>query len=94
MSVDLSEPRPAGGDRQGALRPAGGAAQGRSGQAAPGRRGDRQRGAGKTLAGRRLVKETIADQELVFLPALKRAEEGIAARIKALAAGPPELPAY
>ncbi|MCX6930782.1 MAG: AAA family ATPase [Verrucomicrobia bacterium] len=46
----------------------------------------------KTLAGGDLVRETIADQELIFLPSLKRAEEGIAARIKFLAAAPPNYP--
>lgn len=47
----------------------------------------------KTLADRDLVRETIEDQELVFLPSLKRAEEGIAARIKNLATGPTNYPA-
>jgi len=46
----------------------------------------------KTLASGDLVRETIADYELVFLPSLKRAEEGIAARIKFLAASPPNYP--
>jgi len=46
----------------------------------------------KTLAGGNLVKEAIAGQDLIFLPSLKRAEEGIAARIKALAAGTPIYP--
>ncbi len=46
----------------------------------------------RTLAAGDLVRETIGDQELVFLPQLKRAEEGIAARIKALAAAPPNYP--
>jgi exodeoxyribonuclease V alpha subunit len=46
----------------------------------------------KTLANGDLVRETIADQELIFLPSLKRAEEGIAARIKALAASTPNYP--
>ena len=46
----------------------------------------------KTLASGDLVRETVADQELVFLPSLKRAEEGIAARIKLLAAAPPNYP--
>src|SRR5512136_2589857 len=46
----------------------------------------------RTLAAGDLVRETIGDQELVFLPHLKRAEEGIAARIKALAAAPPNYP--
>ena len=36
----------------------------------------------QTLAGGDLVKETIEGQELIFLPSLKRAEEGIAARIR------------
>jgi len=35
----------------------------------------------KTLAGGDLVQERVGDQELIFLPSLKRAEEGIAARI-------------
>jgi exodeoxyribonuclease V alpha subunit len=46
----------------------------------------------KTLAGGDLVQERVGDQELIFLPSLKRAEEGIAARIKFLAAGPPNSP--
>jgi exodeoxyribonuclease V alpha subunit len=46
----------------------------------------------KTLANGDLVRETIVDQELIFLPSLKRAEEGIAARIKFLAAAPPNFP--
>jgi len=46
----------------------------------------------KTLASRELTKESINGQDLIFLPSLKRAEEGIAARIKALAAGPPCYP--
>jgi exodeoxyribonuclease V alpha subunit len=46
----------------------------------------------KTLAGDDLVRETIADQELIFLPSLKRAEEGIASRIKLLAAAPSNYP--
>ena len=46
----------------------------------------------KTLAGGDLVREMIADQELIFLPSLKRAEEGIAARIKFLSAAPPNYP--
>ncbi len=46
----------------------------------------------KTLADRDLVREKIDDQELIFLPTLKRAEEGIAARIKALASSPPNYP--
>ena len=46
----------------------------------------------KTLAGGELIRETIGDQGLVFLPSLKRAEEGIAARIRLLAAAPPNYP--
>jgi len=46
----------------------------------------------RTLAAGDLVRETIGEQELVFLPHLKRAEEGIATRIKALAAAPPTYP--
>jgi exodeoxyribonuclease V alpha subunit len=46
----------------------------------------------RTLASGDLVQEAIGEQELVFLPRLKRAEEGIAARIKALAAAPPNYP--
>ena len=38
----------------------------------------------RTLAAGDLVKESIGGQDLIFLPSLKRAEEGIAARIKAL----------
>ena len=39
----------------------------------------------RTLAAKELVKETINGQELIFLPALKRAEEIVAGRIKNLA---------
>ena len=46
----------------------------------------------RTLSSGELVQEKIADQELVFLPLLKRAEEGIAARINTLAASPPNYP--
>lgn len=46
----------------------------------------------KTLADGDLVTEKINDQELVFLPSLKRAEEGIAARIKNLCAMPSSYP--
>jgi exodeoxyribonuclease V alpha subunit len=46
----------------------------------------------KTLSGGDLVRETVADQELIFLPSLKRAEEGIAARIKFLAVAPSNYP--
>jgi hypothetical protein len=46
----------------------------------------------RTLAAGDLVRETIGEQELVFLPHLKRADEGIVARIKALSAAPPNYP--
>ena len=46
----------------------------------------------KTLSDGDLVQERINDQELVFLPSLKRAEEGIARRIKNLCALPPAYP--
>lgn len=46
----------------------------------------------KTHADRDLVTENINDQDLVFLPSLKRAEEGIAARIKNLCALPSSYP--
>ena len=46
----------------------------------------------QTLARADLVKETINDQELVFLPSLKRAEENIAARIKSLCSAPSNFP--
>jgi len=46
----------------------------------------------RTLASGDLVEEKIGEQDLVFLPSLKRAEEGIAARIKFLAASPPNFP--
>ncbi len=47
----------------------------------------------RTLASRDLVRETINGQELIFLPALKRSEEIIAARIKQLAGAPSAFPA-
>lgn len=40
----------------------------------------------KTLADRELVRETIAGEDLVFLPHLRRAEEGVAERLRTLAA--------
>jgi exodeoxyribonuclease V alpha subunit len=46
----------------------------------------------KTHADRDLVTEKINDQDLVFLPSLKRAEEGIAARIKSLCGMPSSYP--
>lgn len=47
----------------------------------------------RTLANKDLVQETIAGQELIFLPSLKRAEEIIAGRIKHLAGAPSGFPA-
>jgi exodeoxyribonuclease V alpha subunit len=47
----------------------------------------------KTLADGDLAKETIGDQDLIFLPALKRAEEGIATRIRNLRNAPSLYPA-
>jgi exodeoxyribonuclease V alpha subunit len=46
----------------------------------------------RTLAAADLVQENIDGQELMFMPALKRAEEGIAARIKHLCASPAQYP--
>jgi len=46
----------------------------------------------RTLASLDLARETIGDQELIFLPHLKRAEEAIAARIKTLSASPAGFP--
>jgi exodeoxyribonuclease V alpha subunit len=46
----------------------------------------------RTLAAGDVVRETIADLELVFLPTLKRAEEGITARIKNLATSQSNYP--
>jgi len=46
----------------------------------------------KTLSDGDLVEEKINDIPLIFLPKLKRAEEGIAARIKSLASLPPNHP--
>lgn len=46
----------------------------------------------RMLAGNDLVRETIDGQELIFLPALKRAEEGIAGCIRQLAALPSNYP--
>lgn len=46
----------------------------------------------RTLANQDLVRETIAGQELIFLPHQKRAEEGIAARIKKLSTAPSHYP--
>ena len=47
----------------------------------------------RTLASGEVVQENIGGQELIFLPSLKRAEEGIAARIQNLARATPGYPA-
>ena len=47
----------------------------------------------RTLADKDLVQENIDSQDLIFLPALKRAEEGIANRIRYLCKSPPQYPA-
>src|SRR5450631_2941462 len=47
----------------------------------------------RTLGSKDLVQENIAGQELIFLPALKRAEEIIAVRIKGLCHSPSAFPA-
>ncbi|MHB9005354.1 MAG: SF1B family DNA helicase RecD2 [Limisphaerales bacterium] len=47
----------------------------------------------RTLADRDVVQEEIDDQPLIFLPQLKRAEEGIATRIRRLANSPAVYPA-
>lgn len=47
----------------------------------------------RTLSSGEVVQENIAGQELIFLPSLKRAEEGIAARIRHLCAAPSNYPA-
>jgi exodeoxyribonuclease V alpha subunit len=46
----------------------------------------------RTLGGADLVREEIGGEDLIFLPTLKRAEEGIAARIKQLCAAPANYP--
>jgi exodeoxyribonuclease V alpha subunit len=46
----------------------------------------------RTLASQQLVLESIGGQELAFLPALKRAEENIAQRIRQLCASPAGYP--
>jgi exodeoxyribonuclease V alpha subunit len=46
----------------------------------------------RALASRDLVQDTIDSQELIFMPSLKRAEEGIAARIKSLHTSPAGYP--
>lgn len=47
----------------------------------------------RTLASGDLVREKIAELDLIFLPNLKRAEEGIAAKIKTLSASTAKYPA-
>ena len=47
----------------------------------------------KSLADSEVVRERLGEEDLVFLPALKRAEESIAARIKKLCAAPATLSA-
>jgi exodeoxyribonuclease V alpha subunit len=47
----------------------------------------------RTLASSELVREVIDGEDLVFIPALKRAEEGIAARIKKLRSSQANYPA-
>ena len=46
----------------------------------------------RSLAGQELVREVIGGEDLLFLPALKRAEEGVAARIRKLRAMPARYP--
>jgi len=46
----------------------------------------------RALAGRELSRETIGGEDLIFLPALQRAEEGIAERIRKLCALPAAFP--
>ena len=47
----------------------------------------------RTLNQRELIREEIGGEDLVFLPVLKRAEEGVASRVKQLCAGPVNYPA-
>ncbi len=47
----------------------------------------------RTLAGRELVRETIGEEDLIFLPHLQRAEEAVAERVRRLAAEPAAFPA-
>ena len=47
----------------------------------------------RTLARQDLIQEKIGENELIFLPRLRRAEELIAARIKNLCGSPPHYPA-
>ena len=46
----------------------------------------------RTLNQRELIREQIGEEDLVFLPLLKRAEEGVAARVKKLCALPADYP--
>lgn len=46
----------------------------------------------RTLSGQELAREEVGGEDLVFLPPLKRAEEGIAARIRKLCAQPANYP--
>ena len=46
----------------------------------------------RTLQEKTLVRERIGDQELIFLPNLQRAEQGIAAQIRARASAPANYP--
>jgi exodeoxyribonuclease V alpha subunit len=46
----------------------------------------------RTLASRELVRETVGNEDLVFLPLLKRAEQGISERVKSLSAQPSNFP--
>lgn len=46
----------------------------------------------RTLVEKQLTRETVAGEDLVFLPALRQAEIAVAARIKKLAALPPAYP--
>ena len=46
----------------------------------------------RTLASGELARETIGGQELIFIPALQKAEQGIAARLRKLCAAPAQYP--
>jgi exodeoxyribonuclease V alpha subunit len=47
----------------------------------------------RSLGAGELMRESIGEEEMIFLPQLKRAEEGVAARIKRLSQGQPGYPA-
>ena len=47
----------------------------------------------RTLNQRELIREQIGGEDLIFLPVLKRAEEGVASRVKQLCASPANYPA-